>query len=81
MVALVLTEKLFDTGIVCADVAIIFSGIGIAIWNLASLLIVYQATYVRASLFNAIISDFSCNARSYHYAKLGKRRPGCTIDA
>jgi hypothetical protein len=58
----------------------IFSGTGIALWNL-SLLIVYQATYVRASLFHVIISDFSCSALSYHYAKQGKRRPGQNVDA
>lgn len=59
----------------------IFSGIGITIWNLASLLIVYQAIYVRVSLHDVIISDFSCNALSYHYAKQGKRRPGQKVDA
>lgn len=50
----------------------IFSGMGIAIWNQGSLLIVYQATYVRASIFYVIISDFSYNALSYDYAKQGE---------
>lgn len=59
----------------------IFSGIGITIWNLASLLIVYQAIYVRVSLLYVIISDFSCRVLSYHYAKQGKRRPGQNVDA